>query len=525
MKIDPKELQNLQVLVDSDHWHALINKCTDLLSLHPTSPIIWNMFGLGHFQSGNVAGAKMAFEEAMELDRNFAPAHFNHGNACRELGQLNIALNSFKAAVALETKNFSYLTNLGNILCDMGLLSEAVHYLKAAVETSPNSAVAHFNLANVLKPLGQIENAEKELNAAVSLDPTNSNYKINLALLLEDLGRFEQARDQLNLAILDEPNNPRVKTNLGHLNLREQDFKNGWPQKEFYWKSDEVQEEPLKTRKPLWQGGTVRRLFIWAEQGIGDQIMYASCFNELNVYCDQVLVSLSDRLVPLFQRSFSPNFKFKDKKLPFLEEEFDAHSPGMTALGIMRPNAKAFESSTAPYLKADATRVLVAREYLSGLAKGKPIFGLSWFSDSPRNGFLRSVPIHEMVAALPADCLLVNLQYGNFDQELKAIELETGRLVHSIPGLDTKEDLDGLAAGIMSCDEVITIDNSVAHLSGALGKNTNVLLPFGADWRWSNLHKDSNLWYKSVRLNRQSRPQDWSTCFSKIKYFNLSINL
>ena len=130
-----------------------------------------------------------------------------------------------------------------------------------------------------------------------------------------------------------------------------------------------------------------------------------------------------------------------------------------------------------------------------------------------------------MVAALPEDCLLVNLQYGNFDQELKAIELETGRIVHSIPGLDTKEDVDGLAAGIMSCDEVITIDNSVAHLSGALGKNTNVLLPFGADWRWSNLHKDSNLWYKSVRLNRQSRPQDWSTCFSKIKYFNLSINL
>ena len=255
MKIDPKELQNLQALVDSDQWYALIDKCTNLLSLHPTSPIIWNMFGLGHLQAGNVAGAKMAFEEAIELDRHFAPAYFNHGNACRELGQLNIALNSFKAAVNCETKNFSYLTNLGNILCDMGLLSEAANYLKAAVDTSPNSAVAHFNLGNVLKPLGQIENAEKELNAAISLDSTNSKYRINLAILLEDLGRFEQARDQLNLAILDQLNNPRVQVNLGHLNLREQDFKNGWRQKEFYWKSDEVQEEPLKTRKPRWHGG------------------------------------------------------------------------------------------------------------------------------------------------------------------------------------------------------------------------------------------------------------------------------
>ena len=343
MKIDPKELKNLQDLVDSDQWHALIKKCTDLLGLYPTSSIIWNMFGLGHLQAGNVAGAKMAFEEAMVLDQNFAPAYFNHGNACRELGQLDIALNSFKAAVAMEAKNFSYLTNLGNAFCDMGLLSEAAHYLKAAVDLYPNSAVAHFNLANVLKPLGQIEDAEKEFNVAVSLDPINSNYRINLALLLEDLGRFKQARDHLNLAKLDQPSNPRVQVNLGHLNLREQDFKNGWRQKEFYWKSDEVQEEPLKTRKPLWQGDAVRRLFIWAEQGIGDQIMYASCFNEIKASCDEVLVSLSDRLLPLFQRSFSSNFKFKDKKLPFLEEEFDAHSPGMTALGRMRPDAKAFE--------------------------------------------------------------------------------------------------------------------------------------------------------------------------------------
>ena len=95
------------------------------------------MFGLGHLQAGNVAGAKMAFEEAMVLDQNFAPAYFNHGNACRELGQLDIALNSFKAAVAMEAKNFSYLTNLGNAFCDMGLRSEAAHYLKAAVDLPP----------------------------------------------------------------------------------------------------------------------------------------------------------------------------------------------------------------------------------------------------------------------------------------------------------------------------------------------------------------------------------------------------
>ena len=231
--------------------------------------------------------------------------------------------------------------------------------------------MAHFNLANVLKPLGQIEDAEKELNVAVSLDPINPNYRINLALLLEDLGRFKQARDHLNLAKLDQPSNPRVQVNLGHLNLREQDFKNGWRQKEFYWKSDEVQEEPLKTRKPLWQGGAVRRLFIWAEQGIGDQIMYASCFNEINVYCDEVLVSLSDRLLPLFQRSFSSNFKFKDKKLPFLEEEFDAHSPGMTALGIMRPDAKAFESSTGSIFKSGCNQSFGCTRISIGFGEGQ----------------------------------------------------------------------------------------------------------------------------------------------------------
>ena len=510
-------LQKLQSQVDNEDWHSVINECSNLLPSHPNSPVLWNIFGLGHMRVGNFSGAKMAFTEAISLKADFVEAYLNHGSLCRAVGQFEEALSSFLSAENYHPENAALLNDIGNLLIEIGKMQDAISYLKQSVELSPNISSFKFNLANAFKMAGACDKAEFFYRQAIKLEPSNIQFRDNFSIFLEDTGRFDQARLEINKALAIAPENPRLTVNLAHMDLRDQKFVEGWSKKEAYWKSDDRKEPNLDTLKPQWCGQKVDRLFVWAEQGIGDQIMYASCFNEISTICRNLTVSVSQRLLPLFKRSFSSNITFLDKEFKFADEKFDFHSPGMTALGLLRQNVEAFENAQKPYLLDNQERTRIMRQHLSLLSSGKPIVGVSWFTNSARNGFMRSIEIEELVGLLPEDIFLVNLQYGNVQGDIDKLAQHSNVEIYSLPKLDTTDDLDGLASLIMACDEIVSVDNSVIHLAGALGKRTNALLPFGADWRWGTCKKGSNLWYQSVHLNRQPSYGDWSNCVNQIE--------
>ena len=190
----------------------------------------------------------------------------------------------------------------------------------------------------------------------------------------------------------------------------------------------------------------------------------------------------------------------------------------MTALGLLRQDVKAFANARKPFLVDNQEQTRMMREHLSLLASSKPIVGVSWFTNSARNGFMRSIEITELVGLLPQDMFLVNLQYGNVRSDIDKLAQHSNVEIFSFPQLDITDDLDGLASLIMACDEIVSVDNSVVHLAGALGKRTNALLPFGSDWRWGTRKNGSNLWYQSVHLNRQPSYGDWDGCVKQIKF-------
>ena len=109
-------LQNLQLQVDQKDWHSVITECTDLIPQHPNSPILWNIFGLGHMRVGNFSGAKMAFTEAIDLKEDFAPAHFNLANVLRDLCAYEEAAASYEACIGLEPDHHKFLNDFGNLL-------------------------------------------------------------------------------------------------------------------------------------------------------------------------------------------------------------------------------------------------------------------------------------------------------------------------------------------------------------------------------------------------------------------------
>ena len=517
-------LQDLQSKVDNKDWHSVINECSNLLPRHPNSPILWNIFGLGHMRVGNFSGAKMAFTEAIGLKADFAPAHFNLPNVFRDLGSYKEAAASYEACIDLEPNNPQFQNNLGNVLIKLSRSEDAVVHLMKAAKLEPEVAIYQFNIANLLKSLGQHVDAEFFYKKAVEIEPKNAEFRTNYITFLEDVGAFSEAKHQVVLGLNFNPSSPELKVNSGYISLREQEFRIGWELRQQYWKTRQPTEPFLKTQKPLWEGEKTGHLFVWAEQGIGDEIMVSTCFDELCSRCEKLTISASDRLLSIFERSFSKKINFVNKLRTPADASFDAHAPGMTALGLLRPDNKSFKNNSLKKFRllADKHRTAEFRALALAKADGRPVIGISWFSKSARNGFYRSISLAQLMSALPKGAVLVNLQYGNFETDFENLASEFGHVALSFKAVDKWSDLEGLASLIDACDEVVTIDNSIVHLAGALGKNCNLLLPLGADWRWGGKHKKSSYWYSSIRINRQTVLEDWDSCLASLTLFSTS---
>jgi ADP-heptose:LPS heptosyltransferase len=143
---------------------------------------------------------------------------------------------------------------------------------------------------------------------------------------------------------------------------------------------------------------------------------------------------------------------------------------------------------------------------------------VSWRSSNPETGAGRSLPLWELAQVLGGEGRrLVNLQYGSVQEEIAEAQVRCGICVEQVPELDCQNDLDGLAALIMACDEVVSIGNATAHLAGALGQKTTVLLPYSPSWRWMAKGEESP-WYQSVRLRRQAERGNWSSVIQAVRH-------
>ena len=245
------------------------------------------------------------------------------------------------------------------------------------------------------------------------------------------------------------------------------------------------------------------RVLVWAEQGVGDEIMFGSMLGDFGKRVGKLLVQMDRRLIPLFRRSLPDEVEFVERGEKVEESRYDSHL-AMGSLGLYeRPTLESFQGKGGRYLRADEARVKRLRG-LMGLRSGERAIGISWRSSNAETGAMRSVGLRELVEALRGEGVrLVNLQYGEVGAEIEGVYEELGERVWACGEVDNREDLDGLAALIEACDEVVSIGNATAHLAGALGKRTRVLLPEAPSWRW--LAKGHTTpWYGSITLQRDS---------------------
>lgn len=317
-----------------------------------------------------------------------------------------------------------------------------------------------------------------------------------------EMHRFEKAEFDFRSARDLVPENADANWTMCLILLQMNRFREAWEYQDWRWKTPKFDSPRLKTSKPQWTKDCgAKRVLVWSEQGIGDQILHLSLLHKVQELCDELIVVGDIRLFPLLTRSF-PNVKFLAQNERI--KGFDAQIP-MANIASNFIN----DLNDIP-LNADRNYLIVnperSQEIRNSIRRpGERLIGLSWHSGAPRIGNHKSVRLPELMPLfkLP-NTRFVSLQYGDCYEDIYELEKQHGVRVAIVPSIDNKDDIDGLASLMSACDAVVTVSNATGHLAGAIGAPT-YLLNSNKLWYWSNVSRNpngahQNLWYPSARV-------------------------
>lgn len=496
------------------------------------------IFNLANSQrsSGDLAGAKATYRELLTADPNHAQAWNNLGAVLAQEGELVGAEQAYRRSAAIRPGHAETLSNLGNVLVERGKLGEALAFHRAAVDAAPDSAEALIFLGVALQELDQPAAAIDAYRLGLRLDPENLNGLTNLGAALELTGNLAEAEKvlsqalakapgsadvwgnlglcrlaqgdrsrgiaALNRALEIDPELPRVRISRALLSLEDGCLESGWA--DYAWRF--AAGEALPDRRftvPAWCGNSLpdKKLLIWREQGLGDELMFASFYAQAIAKVGSTIIECDPRLVGLFTRSF-PTAVVRAQKLPKDDgdaperPDADIHVPAGNLPGLLSPKGLEGFNGT-PYLAVDRVRSAKAQEWLESLPAGLKV-GICWRSrlvtTRRRNNY---ASVSEWLPLFSVQGIqVVNLQYSARPEEIDALQADGSRL-HMMPGLDLSDDLEGVAALIANLDLVITAPTAVGEMAGAVGTPVWRLV---GDRDWSTLGAGTRPWFSSMRL-------------------------
>ncbi len=525
-----------------------VNKATEV---DPSS-------GLLHFHRGTVlmAAQKLpdavaALERAVAYQPDAPHFHFNYANALRASGNWPAAIAQYRAALDLNPKFLDALNNLALSLVHEKQYKEALQLAARAVAIDDNFGDGWLTLSNVaerlkdydtaltaggrachlmpdnhfawfgygvaLNRLNRDAEAAEAYKKALELNPSRADIWDNLAQSYQALNKLEEAEQAFRKAIevdgqsLANENGEVDETEYGHrhwhlalIELIQGKYKQGFAR----YRARTAAIPELKRQAipfPLWKGENLRgkSLLVCDEQGFGDTIMMARFLPRLRQGGARIVFSVHPVLKPLFSGwNGIDTVIAHGEHVPTCDyfcSSFDLPHRCCATLEAL-PRAVPY----IPRFEPDAATRLPEKGFKVGV-----VWGGSPLHLSDRK---RSVPL-----ALFADLFAVpNVTFYCLNRDLKAGDQET---LHRYPMKNLIPLLTDFAASarlIGQMDLLITCDTATAHLAGALGKKTWILLPFAPDWRWLT-GRDDSPWYPTVRLFRQPKPEDWQSVLIDVK--------
>ncbi len=454
---------------------------------------------------GQAAAALESYDAAIAACPDHAEAYYNRGNALRDLGRPEEAAAAFARAAQLRPDHAPALANHGLVLRDLGDDEGAQDRYEAAIAAAPGYAPAWINRGLLHRDLGHPDLALADFEAAIQRDPALADAHVGRGLVLKDAQRIDDALAAYDRALTLNPHHAEAHWNKALALLLGGRWLEAWPHYEQRWRLPHLGFAPRELPQPLWSGQPLegRRVFVHAEQGLGDLIQFSRYARLLVQQGAKVLLEAPPSLWPVLD-TLGPGVVMVDPADPPPQADFQIPLMSLPMAFGTTPGAVPMG---APYLAARPDRVALWRERLDSAAG--PLVGLVWKGAARyRTDHLRSLPLADLLAALPVGPAYVALQKDLTEPEQALLAAQPDILAAGGDFADT-------AALASLMDVVVSVDTSVAHLSGAIGAPTWVLLPFASDWRWL-LNRDETPWYESVRLYRQGADRSWGAVLARV---------
>jgi len=407
----------------------------------------------------------------------------------------------------------------GKAYAQSGEYQSAREKLQLVIKSRPEHFQARYLLAISERLSGRYADSISLLRDIFELDQDNPQVGLTLCLLYQDQRQYSKAVDCFEQLITHDPGNHLIKWNYRQLLLLLRDYEKGW---EYYSDSrDKAGIIPYQPIHRVWSGEDVagKTILLRGEQGVGDELMFASCITELTRDASKIYMMCLPKLVVLFRRSFPeiavfPNTYQKNLDVPVWEDQSIDYELPLTSLGVLyRRSVSQFPQSEG-YLKVDANKANRWMHWLSTIGEGLKI-GISWKGGVPdTRRYIRSIPLEQWKGILGTkNCTFVNLQYADFVDDINMIEDETGLRIWNHQ--DAIDDYDETAALVSSLDLVISVCTSVVSLASALNKEAWVLVPSSPGWVFGTSDVNTE-WLPSARLYRQETPGDWLEAIDRV---------
>lgn len=484
-----------------------INLIAKAVAIEPSNADANYALGFAMHGLGRLIEAEIYYQEALRLRPEFPEAQNNLGVVLRDLGRLSESEARYREALRLRSDYPKVHFNLGVVLRELGFPGEAEKSYREALRLRPEYPEACNNLGNVLSDLGRLTEAESSYRESLHILPNQPETYNNLGCNLSDQGRFAEALACFDRTLAIQPDNATAHFGRSRVLLVNGDYAEGWREYEWRWRNCTIEAvKPRSFIEPRWRGEEVagKTLLLHSEQGFGDSLQFCRYASHLSSSV-RVILEVQPSLVRVCSSLVGvATVLGRGDPLP----AFDVHCPLMSVPLEVGTTLDTIPFKV-PYLTADPNLAAVWRERLADV-DGLRV-GLAWAGSHRSDPDLAAIDRRRSVAFATMAPLwevsgvnFVSLQKGE----------PTAQSANADAGLELRDftaelnDFADTAALIEALDLVISVDTSVAHLAGALGKPIWLLNRFDTCWRWL-LNRDDSPWYPQLRQFRQPSPGDW----------------
>jgi tetratricopeptide (TPR) repeat protein len=481
------------------------------LVLTPERADVWYRMGLLLERQNRKEDASLSFDAALKAD----PRHLKAANAAAlahfNAGRYERAIACFEASLAIDPAQNGALHLKG--ICQLRLkrFEEAYENCSRALALSPDDPEITCNIGLILHGRGLHAEALGHFDAALALDPRLALAHCLRAGTLAEFRRFDEALADYDKALALDPDLADAHWNGALLRLLLGDFETGWRERQWGRKCAGLDFVDRQFAQPLWRGETDiagKTILLHSDEGLGDSIQFARYATLVAQLGARVILEVQDAVHPLL--SAIEGVALCLPKTGVTLPDFDLQCPTSDLPLAFATRLETIPCAT-PYLWPQPARVSQWQARLGPHERLR--VGLVWSGNPAHNNDgNRSMPFAAVTALLDVDACFISLQKDPRPAD-RALLRETREIVDPTAHLT---DFVETAALLACLDLVITVDTSVAHLAGAMGRPTWILLPYKPDFRWL-LDRDDSPWYPSVRLFRQSERRNYDEVLARVR--------